>query len=74
MTTKLYKKLNWLKAAILTADKVVTVSPHYALEITSGEELGVELDECLRFASPPCPGCSNRSIVGSYAKKSGFVS
>lgn len=56
VTKKLFKKLNWLKAAILTADKVITVSPHYALEITSGEELGVELDDCLRSVSPLPPG------------------
>ena len=43
-----YKKLNWMKAAITAADKVLTVSPNYADEITSGEDRGVELDDVLR--------------------------
>eukprot|EP00798_Chlamydomonas_sp_ICE-L_P030281 gene30281-35269_t len=44
-TGKLYPKLNWLKAGILAADKVLTVSPNYATEIASGVEKGVELDK-----------------------------
>ena len=28
-----FKKINWLKAGILTADKVLTVSPNYATEV-----------------------------------------
>ncbi|CAD7703004.1 unnamed protein product [Ostreobium quekettii] len=44
---KKYKKINWMKAAFLSADKILTVSPNYAKEITSGEDLGVELDETI---------------------------
>lgn len=43
-----YKKLNWMKAAITASDKVLTVSPNYAEEITSGEDRGVELCEVLK--------------------------
>lgn len=43
-TKKMYKKINWMKAAFLSADKILTVSPNYAHEITSDEELGVELN------------------------------
>lgn len=45
---RIYKKLNWMKAAITAADKVLTVSPNYADEITSGADRGVELDDVLR--------------------------
>lgn len=45
---KKYKKLNWLKAGILTADKLVTVSPNYATEITAGPDKGVELDKIMK--------------------------
>lgn len=48
---KTFKKLNWMKAGILSADKVVTVSPNYAAEITQNEEKGVELDTYLRSAN-----------------------
>ena len=44
-----YKKLNWMRAALTAADKVLTVSPNYADEITSGEDRGVELDDVLRY-------------------------
>ena len=40
-------QVNWLKAGILSADKVLTVSPNYATEIMSGEDKGVELHEFL---------------------------
>jgi hypothetical protein len=43
-----FKKINWLKAGILAADKVLTVSPNYATEITSDSSGGVELDTYLR--------------------------
>ncbi len=34
-----FKKLNWLRAGIMAADKLLTVSPNYATEISSGEWL-----------------------------------
>ncbi len=49
-TGKLYKKVNWLKAGILAADKLLTVSPNYATEIASGVDKGVELDGIIRSA------------------------
>lgn len=45
---KRYKKLNWLKAGILTADKIVTVSPNYATEIMADVAGGVELDKYMK--------------------------
>ena len=36
-----FAKLNWLKAGILSADKVLTVSPNYAAEIARDESSGV---------------------------------
>ena len=39
-----FPKLNWLRAGITACDKLLTVSPHYATEISSGPQLGVELD------------------------------
>eukprot|EP00850_Spirogloea_muscicola_P007942 SM000041S15501 [mRNA] locus=s41:446932:451623:- [translate_table: standard] len=41
-------KINWMKAACLEADKVLTVSPHYAEELVSGPDKGVELDGVIR--------------------------
>ncbi|KAL9382994.1 hypothetical protein Peur_023317 [Populus x canadensis] len=52
--TKMYdkpvkgRKLNWLKAGILKAQMVFTVSPYYAQELVSGIEKGMELDHCIR--------------------------
>lgn len=43
-----YGKVNFLKAAILFADKITTVSPQYAMEIQSSEELGCGLQGVLR--------------------------
>lgn len=43
-----FAKLNWLQAGLLSADKVLTVSPHYAAELTSGEAKGVELADVWR--------------------------
>lgn len=48
LTGKTYKKINWLQAGILTADKLVTVSPNYAAEITVDAAGGVELDKAIR--------------------------
>ncbi|XP_039134840.1 granule-bound starch synthase 1b, chloroplastic/amyloplastic [Dioscorea cayenensis subsp. rotundata] len=41
------RKINWMKAGILGADKVFTVSPYYAQELVSGPDKGVELDNVL---------------------------
>lgn len=38
-----FAKINWLRAGISACDRLVTVSPNYAVEITSGPALGVEL-------------------------------
>lgn len=43
-----YKKVNWMKAAFLSADKLLTVSPTYATEIAANEAQGVELDGVIR--------------------------
>lgn len=45
------RKINWLKAAILEASRVLTVSPHYAKELVSSVAKGVELDNYLRAVS-----------------------
>lgn len=45
-----YKKVNWMKAAFLSADKLLTVSPTYATEIAANESQGVELDGVIRCA------------------------
>lgn len=37
-----------LQAGILSADKVLTVSPNYASEISANAEKGVELDKYIR--------------------------
>jgi len=42
------RKINWMKAAILESDLVLTVSPYYAKELVSGEDRGVELDNIIR--------------------------
>lgn len=43
-----FSKINWLRAGISACDKLLTVSPHYATEIASGPQLGVELDDVIR--------------------------
>lgn len=40
-----------MKAGILEADRVLTVSPYYAQELVSGIERGVELDTILRLTT-----------------------
>eukprot|EP00891_Asterochloris_glomerata_P004602 jgi/Astpho2/4602/e_gw1.00067.54.1_t len=47
---KRYPKVNWMKAGFMTADKLLTVSPHYAKEIASNVAKGVELDNVIRAA------------------------
>ncbi|KAG8080794.1 hypothetical protein GUJ93_ZPchr0007g5692 [Zizania palustris] len=41
------RKINWMKAGISECDLVLTVSPHYVKELTSGPDKGVELDDVL---------------------------
>nr|ABU98332.1 granule-bound starch synthase I [Microlaena stipoides] len=43
------RKINWMKAGILEADKVLTVSPYYAQELISGIARGCELDNIMRL-------------------------
>ncbi|XP_010529676.1 PREDICTED: granule-bound starch synthase 1, chloroplastic/amyloplastic [Tarenaya hassleriana] len=43
------RKINWMKAGILESNRVLTVSPHYAQELVSGVERGVELHSYLRM-------------------------
>lgn len=57
---ELYKKINWLRAGILSADKVMTVSPNYAEEIAKNPQLGVELDDVLRCALARFPCLATR--------------
>lgn len=45
---KMFKKLNWLKAGIIAADKLITVSPNYATEISRDAAGGVEMDTFIR--------------------------
>lgn len=42
------RKINWMKGGIMESDLVLTVSPHYVKELTSGPDKGVELDGVLR--------------------------
>ncbi|KAL9272568.1 Granule-bound starch synthase 1, chloroplastic/amyloplastic-like protein [Drosera capensis] len=44
------RKINWMKAGILEADRVLTVSPYYAKEIGSSAVKGVELDKIINRA------------------------
>ena len=44
-----YSKVNWMKGAFLSADKLLTVSPTYAEEIAANESQGVELDHVIRY-------------------------
>ncbi|GAB2209904.1 hypothetical protein Droror1_Dr00027131, partial [Drosera rotundifolia] len=41
------RKIDWMKAGILEADRVLTVSPYYAEEIGSSVAKGVELDKII---------------------------
>ncbi|RZC73870.1 hypothetical protein C5167_049350 [Papaver somniferum] len=58
------RKINWMKAGILEADKVVTVSPYYAEELASGPDKGVELDNIIRRAG--CLGIINGMDVQEW--------
>ena len=50
--------LNWMKAGILYADRVTTVSPSYAHEIMT-PEYGCGLDQILRMESGKVTGIVN---------------
>ena len=50
--------LNWMKAGILYADRVTTVSPSYAHEIMTSE-YGCGLDQILRMESGKVTGIVN---------------
>ena len=50
--------LNWMKAGILYADRVSTVSPSYAHEIMTGQ-FGCNLDQILRMESGKVSGIVN---------------
>jgi len=54
-----YGKVNFLKAAITYTDKITTVSPRYAMEIQSSQELGCGLDGVLRDRSSDVSGILN---------------
>ncbi|KAI3843585.1 hypothetical protein MKX03_022410 [Papaver bracteatum] len=58
------RKINWMKAGILEAYKVVTVSPYYAEELASGPDKGVELDSIIRKAG--CLGIINGMDVQEW--------
>jgi len=45
-----FAKINWMKAGFMTADKLLTVSPTYASEVSANAEKGVELDVVIRAA------------------------
>ncbi|KAJ7548302.1 hypothetical protein O6H91_07G006300 [Diphasiastrum complanatum] len=42
------RKINWMKAGFLESDLVLTVSPNYAEELSSGADKGVELDDVVK--------------------------
>ena len=50
--------LNWMKAGILYADRVSTVSPSYAHEIMTSQ-FGCNLDQILRMESGKVSGIVN---------------
>lgn len=45
-----FGKINWMKAGFLTADRLLTVSPNYAREVSGDADKGVELDHVIRQA------------------------
>jgi starch synthase len=52
-------KVNFLKAGILQADKLNTVSPTYSIEIQASPELGMGLEDVLRSRSHDLSGVIN---------------
>lgn len=63
-----YGGVNFLKAGILFADRVTTVSPTYALEITT-PFFGERLDGVLRSIEPRAMGILNGIDTGLYNPK-----
>ena len=59
-----YRKVNWMKGAFLSADKLLTVSPTYAEEIAANESQGVELDNVIRYCELEPAG--SMSTLGSH--------
>ena len=58
-----FRKLNWLQAGILAADKLLTVSPTYAVEIASDSQKGVGLAAAVRYLLQEA---KNGSIAGGF--------
>ena len=54
-----YGHVNFLKAAIVYADKITTVSPRYAMEIQSSQELGCGLADVLKTRTADVVGILN---------------
>jgi len=44
---KTFKKLNFMQAGFMSADKNLTVSPNYATEVVADPSMGVELDQVI---------------------------
>merc|ERR1712176_909342 len=44
---KTFKKLNFMQAGCMSADKNLTVSPNYATEVVADPSMGVELDQVI---------------------------
>lgn len=66
----LQDKLNWMKGGIMASDRVLTVSPNYASEITSNPQKGVELDGFIRCAALivcAAGGCAGSRAGASHA-------
>lgn len=57
-TLRWNNRLNWMKAAVLYADRVTTVSPSYAQEIMT-PEFGKGLDQVMRMESGKISGIVN---------------
>ncbi len=60
------RKINWMKAAIIESDRVVTVSPYYAQELVSSEDKGVELDTIIRNCKTTITGIVNGMDVQEW--------
>ena len=54
-----FDNINFLKAGILTADKITTVSPTYAREVVSDPEIGAGMEEYLKQRSQDFEGILN---------------
>ena len=62
-----YRKVNWMKGAFLSADKLLTVSPTYAEEIAANESQGVELDNVIRYCGLVHLGASLCDVPAIYS-------